>query len=210
MRHADSLDKIIQVYVAGLCREGFQYKGKMFEPKPVIVSPLLLRGHTCPTHCGACCGSFSLDFLPTETLTRQAQSRAVELHGRPVVVMSDQQTDVADSWCRHLDRANGRCRIYDRRPFTCDFELIRLITYSDRVLVIQKQYGRAWAMVRLDGEYGALCEMLPVDAEKIREVARKFERLELWTRHFGIRTCVPQIIDWVRSGDHSHPLRLPV
>src|SRR5882762_6340084 len=110
MRHSDTIDKIVQVYLAGLCRERFMYQNTEYIPKVVIVSPLLLRGYTCPPHCGACCGNFSLDYLPTEATTEDAQLRTVELQGRHFAILSDLQRDVSDRWCRNLDRHTGRCQ----------------------------------------------------------------------------------------------------
>jgi hypothetical protein len=83
------------------------------------------------------------------------------------------------------------------------------LIYQDRVVVTQKQYGRAWAMTRLDYGTGALCEMLPVDLGTKTEVIRKFHRLAEWGAHFGIRTCVPDILQWLAGGDHSRALRIP-
>lgn len=208
MRHSDTLDKIVGVYLAGLCHRPFRYKDKLFLPKPLVVSPLLLRGYTCPTGCGACCGSFSLDFLPGEVATTNALPRTIQVDHRRVSVFSDLQRDVADRWCRNLDRGNGRCRIYAVRPLACDFELIRLLVSDDKVVLIQKQYGRAWAMARLDGERGALCEMLPADPATAAEVNRKLERLERWAEHLDICTRIPSIIRWVSEGDHTRPLYL--
>jgi Putative zinc- or iron-chelating domain len=209
MRHADTVDKIVEVYLAGLCRESFIYKGKLYLPKPVVVSPLVLRGYTCPARCGACCGSFSLDYLPTETSPEMASPREVKLHGHRVGLYSDRQRDVRERWCRHLDRASGRCGIYNRRPFAGDFELIRFLIFADRVVVTQKQYGRAWAMTRLDTRTGALCEMLPADLRTKTEVIRKFQRLAQWAAHFGIRTCLSDVLRWLADGDHSRALRIP-
>jgi hypothetical protein len=210
MRNADTVDKIVQVYLAGLCREAFVYKDKLFLPKPVIVSPLVLRGYTCPACCGACCGSFSLDYLPTEAPPEKASPREVRLHGHRVVLNSDRQRDVRDRWCRHLDRGTGRCSIYRSRPFACDFELIRFLIFQDRVVVTQKQYGRAWAMTRLDTKTGALCRMLAADPVTKSEVIRKFQRLGQWATHFRIRTCLSDILQWLANGDHSRSLRIPI
>lgn len=209
MRHADSIDKIVQVYLASVCSVPFRYKGKVFAPKPLIVSPLLLRGHTCPVQCGACCGSFSLDFLPDEPVTNRAAPRFIEIDDRRVPLWSDMQRDVGDRWCRNLDRTSGRCHVHDRRPLACDFELIRFLVYETRALLIQKQYGRAWAMARLDGRLGALCRMLPANPQRAADVARKLSRLQAWAVHFGIRTKLPAVIAWIEAGDHGRPLRLP-
>lgn len=208
MRHGDSLDKIVGSYMAGLCSHTFDFKGRRYEPKRLIASPLLLRGHTCPAGCGACCGSFSLDFLPDEAILDGVTARQITVDKRTVVIMSDRQRKAPDRWCRHLDRANGRCRVHARRPLACDFELIRLLHYTDEVVLTQKLYGRFWAMARLDGGAGTLCEMLPADAGTVAEVNRKLERLLDWSRHLGIVTKIPLVLDWIARGDRNTSLRL--
>lgn len=208
MRHADSVDKIVEVYLASVCSAPFRYKGKTFFPKLLIVSPLLLRGHTCPPHCGACCGSFSLDFLYHEPATPEVVDRSIEIDDRRVDLRSDRQADVGERWCRNLEKSSGRCRVHDRRPLACDFELIRFLVYDTKVLLIQKQYGRAWAMARLNGRLGALCQMLPPSSERVRDVVRKLNRLEAWGVHLGIGTRLAPIMSWIEAGDHHRPLRL--
>jgi hypothetical protein len=90
----------------------------------------------------------------------------------------------------------------------CDFELIRFLIYEDRVLLIQKQYGRAWAMLRIDQQLGARCEMLPQTPSRTTDVLRKLNRLTMWARHFNIRTRIPEIVDWIKTGDTTRTLRL--
>lgn len=208
MKHLDTLDKIISVYLAGVCSEPFEYKGRWYEPKPLIVSPLLLRGHTCPPVCGACCGNFSLDYLPGERAAKESAIRRISVSGMMVELFSDGQHDVSDRWCRNLDRKTGRCLIYEHRPMACDFELIRFLTYHNRVVLIQKLYGRAWAMQCLDGVVGAKCEMLPKDPETVAAVLRKLRRLEDWATHFGIATRIGKVVRWIETDDCQLPLRL--
>jgi hypothetical protein len=62
----DSVDKIMTAYVAAVCAEPFTYKRKHYPVKKLVVSPLILRGFTCPPMCGGCCPTFSLDYLPDE------------------------------------------------------------------------------------------------------------------------------------------------
>lgn len=208
MKHSDTIDKIFEIYFSSVCSEPFSYKGRRFEPKRLIVSPLLLRGYTCPARCGACCGSFSLDYLPSEQAPPNALMRSIGIQDRAVSIMSDRQTDVPDRWCRNLDQSTGRCGIYDIRPMACDFELIRFLIYDDKVLLIQKQYGRAWAMQRIDTELGALCEMLPPSDDWISEVIRKLKRLQDWAEYFDIETRIGFILEWIASGHCSKPLQL--
>lgn len=66
MAHVDNMDKIVSVYFAGVTNVSFSYKKTLYMPKPLKVSPLLLRGVLCPEGCGGCCARFSLDYLPAE------------------------------------------------------------------------------------------------------------------------------------------------
>ncbi|WP_457300225.1 YkgJ family cysteine cluster protein [Phyllobacterium sp. P5_D12] len=200
MRHFDTVDKIVQVYFASVCSRPFVYKGKEYKPKHITVSPLLVRGYTCPSGCGACCGSFSLDYLPSEEKVKNATPRTILFDGRSVEIFSDCQVDVGDRWCRNLERSSGRCSVYSERPMACDFELIRFLVYEDKVLLIQKQYGRAWAMERLDHDRGALCEMLPPSPSTIAEVIRKLKRLEQWADYFHLPTRIEPVIAWIKGG----------
>ena len=208
MRHSDSLDKLVSIYLASVCDVPFRFGEKMFYPKELVVSPLLLRGHTCPAGCGACCGSFSLDYLPKELRPHPAEPRFITINGKSVEVFSDRQRDVDDRWCRHLNRNSGRCGVYEIRPLACDFELIRFLVYQDKILLIQKQYGRAWAMERLDGERGALCKMLPRNESIVSEVKRKLARLEQWAHYFQVPTRIEKILNWIDAGDCDTALRL--
>lgn len=208
MRLNDTIDKIVTVYLAGVCREEFEYKNKRFFPRPLYVSPLVLRGFGCPTDCGACCGRFSLDYLPGETRIDEASARTISFNRKDISVLSDMQTDVDGSWCRNLMQESGRCAVHSRRPFACDFELIRFIHERRRVIITQKLYGRAWAMKRLDGGKGALCYMTDATPETRAEVGRKFARLAVWATHFGIETCIPAIQNWVQTTKSSSPLIL--
>lgn len=90
--------------------------------------------------------------------------------------------------------------VYNERPMACDFELIRFLVYEDKVLLIQKQYGRAWAMERLDHDKGALCEMLAPNPSTVAEVVRKLRRLQEWAGHFQISTRIDPIIEWITQG----------
>lgn len=210
VRNADSIDKIITIYLASVSRASFVYNGRLFEPKPLVVSPLLLRGFTCPTGCGACCGNFSLDYLPSSDAPVGTTERGIKMNDRYFLIKSDRQFDNSDRWCRHLERSTGRCGIYEQRPLSCDFELIRFLVYADHTMLIQKQYGRAWAMLRLDNERGARCEMLPPDPNTVLEVKRKLLSLQDWADHFEVVTCVSDIISWIESGSCDSALRLDV
>lgn len=213
MSFSDSIDKVIG-YFGAVTRVPFSYKGKDYGPHPLIVSPLIFRGFTCPATCGGCCPRFSLDYLPSETKPPTAQAREISFRtsgkSRGVPIFSDLQK-TGDHFCANLNREDGRCQIYEIRPFSCDFELIRFLVSvkGDRPNhLTQKLFGRGWAMQRVDGKRGARCEMTPADAATVSEVVRKLTRLKQWCDHFNLVTWLPEIIDWAKTGPHHEPLRL--
>ena len=211
MRNSNSVDKIISVYLAGVTRERFTYNGLSYVPKSVLVSPLIFRNFECVAGCGACCGNFSLDYLPNEESTNEREIRTINFNEGVVELKSDTQKDVNTRWCRHLDRVTGLCKQQHHRPFSCDFEPIRFLHYQDKVCILQKSFGRSWAMERLDGIKGALCEFGDRPGQSnVSEVVRKFLRLLEWAEHFGLGTCVPEIIGWARQSRGNDVLSLPV
>ena len=210
----NSLDKVIGVYLASVCAEPFTYNGKRFEPKWLHLSPDLVRGYTCPTQCGACCGSFSLDYLPFEQSPAQTVVQIIRIDDRDIECMTDTQADVPGYHCRNLTATNARCGIHDHRPLSCDFELIRFLNFDDHVLLTSKLFGRKWNMLRLDGERGTLCKMLPADDGTVSEVIRKLHRLEDWGKHLNIQTRLELIFagieQWKAAGYASQILIPPV
>lgn len=145
MPQANSIDKIVGGYLGSLCRQSFTFNEQYFSPMPVVVSPLLLRGFTCPESCGGCCGKFTLDWLPHEYPSAKSVIRTINVNGADFRVFTDSQRDNSCRQCRHLHRQSGRCKIYAHRPFTCDFELIRVLRYPEKIVLTQKLYGRGWA-----------------------------------------------------------------
>jgi hypothetical protein len=206
----DSLDKIIQSYFTAVSRETFTYKGVTYTPQDLVVSPMILRGFTCPAHCGGCCPRFSLDYLPDEPHPYKLHARLVPFNHRSVVIYSDLQDYHNDYHCTNLNRVDARCLIHARNPFSCDFELIRFLHYQTGPnRLTQKLFGRGWAMKRSDGERGALCEMLPVDDYTISEVLRKLRRLKQWIEYFQLAHCVDEVVAWVEGGTCNSPLLIP-
>ncbi len=212
MTQRDSIDKIAQSYFACVTTKRFRYKGEVYDPHPLQVSPLLLRGYTCPVMCGGCCPRFSLDYLPSERSPPGSplKPRFVEFNSKPYVVLSDLQIDHTDHHCRNLNKSDGRCNIHGKHPFSCDFELIRFIRTSGfrnkNNYLNQRLFGRGWAFLRVDGERGARCEMLPPTEETISEVVRKLGRLKQWCNYFEIKHKVDPIIKWVQGPHSTNPL----
>jgi hypothetical protein len=198
----DSVDKIVTRYFSVVTSEKFTYKGVTYLPKLLRVSPLLFRDYTCPKGCGACCPRFSLDYLPEETHPYKLEPRQISFNGKSIQIFSDVQTDHKNYHCRNLSQKDGRCGIHGKQPFSCDFELIRALSFADEKdpnTLTQKLFGRGWAMKRIDGVRGTLCEMTPVTDKSIQEVLRKMERLKQWSDHFQLETKCSQIISWIRK-----------
>jgi hypothetical protein len=101
------------------------------------------------------------------------------------------------------------CSIYSFRPFACYFEPIRFLHYEEKVLITQKGFGRAWAMERVTGGCGALCEFGTPSPVGVKNVVEKMSRLLAWADGFQIRTCIPTIIDWVSAGTVGERLFIP-
>jgi hypothetical protein len=207
MPHRDSLDKVIQTYFACVTAEAFNYKGVVYHPRELRVSPSIFRGFTCPPMCGGCCPRFSLDYLPEEEKPDMPLTmREVAFNGSTVYIYSDLQ-EVPAIFCKNLQK-DGRCGIHGRQPFSCDFELIRFLEFKEEGHanhLTQKLFGRGWAMRRVDDQRGALCEMTPITDETVAEVVRKLGRLNQWAEHFGISTKVPTILEWALNGDRDQP-----
>jgi Fe-S-cluster containining protein len=206
----DSVDKIITRYFAAVTRDVFTYKGNTYRPRALKVSPLLLRGYTCPAGCGGCCPRFSLDYLPQEVVDDKApkgvEPRLIQFDKKAVLVYSDQQLDHKNHHCRYLMK-DGRCANHPTRPFSCDFELIRTLHFeSGPDVLTQKLFGRGWSFKRVDGERGALCSMTPITDETRDDVVRKLERLKAWTDHFGIATWLPDLLQIIKMGRLHEPV----
>jgi Fe-S-cluster containining protein len=203
MVQTNTLDKVVG-YMAMVCAEPFTFDGESYVPKRLRVSPDLVRGYTCPVNCGACCMKFSLDYIPAERVPDQLQLRVrtVEANGKLKAVFSDLQTSNNDRSCKHLDKRDGRCNIHGDHPFSCDFELLRFHTYTDDENANQfstRLFGRKWAMLRIDGDRGALCEITEIDESTVKDTVRKLRRLATWCEYFGVVHKVHDIIEWAQD-----------
>ncbi|HEY7824535.1 MAG TPA: hypothetical protein VIG24_16960 [Acidimicrobiia bacterium] len=212
MAERDSLDKVVGTYFAMVTAETFTFRGKTYHPKALRVSPGIFRGFTCPAGCAGCCPRFSLDYLPTE---RRPQfdlghiTREVELNGKTFTIVSDMQKDHDSVKCRNVNWDDGRCGIHGLQPFSCDFEVLRFLEMSDPDRpngLTSKLFGRGWAMMRVDGERGALCEMTEADEASLRDNLRKLKRLREWVEYFELSHRLNPIIEWVATGPHQQPL----
>lgn len=212
----DTIDKIVDKYVSAVSTEDFTYKGRVYRPKTMKLSPLLFRGYTCPPMCGGCCPRFTLDYLPTEPHPYQLKERSVTINGKSVSVWSDTQTESKHHFCKNLELDSrdpsriGRCNIHQQadssghtgQPFSCDFEVVTFVHYEHEVRVLSKLFARGWKFLRVDGDRGARCEMLPENEERKLDVIRKFKRLAEWTDYLGINHRIDKILDWANEPEH--------
>ena len=193
MRILDSVDKIVSVYLGAVTCEKFSFRGKTYSPKPIYVSELIFRRLLCPSGCGACCGRFSLDYIPTENWGQvDVNQRVITISGTDHTIMSLEQKKGRGSHCEFLD-PQARCTIYGNRPLSCSFETIRFINNKSRWLLMNKGFGRGWAMRKSDGELGALCDFVKPDISAREGVKAELKRLESWALYLRIKTRIPKI-----------------
>ena len=198
MKH-DSIDKIVTVYLAAITEEQFIYDAQLFTPKPLKVSPMLLRATYCPENCGGCCPKFTLDYIPVEQTPKGVQERSVRFNGKQIKILSILQNENKDHFCKFLDKSNGRCTIHEVNPFSCVFEPLRFrmgITVNDFNVLGCYPFGRGWSFKTTDGGRGAKCRFINHVSVNVRnQVIQKLERLQQWAEYFGLKkTKVPAII----------------
>lgn len=198
----DSVGKVIERYFHTVTAEPFSYRGKVFYPRDIRVSPDLMRDFDCKVNCGACCYNWTLDYLPSETHPYQLEKRMIEFNGQEIEIWTDYNHD-GKTFCKNLNTEDGRCKIHTHNPFSCDFEVIRTFQPAhdsmDRTRLSQQLFGRGWAMKRIDGERGALCELHGRSEKSRQNSIRKLKLLMNWSDHFKIKTVLPQVIAWLEA-----------
>jgi len=192
----DSFDKITQSYFSAVTSQDFEYKNIIYKPKKLKISSLIWRTYDCPPMCGACCSVFSLDYLPDEDKPKEVKERTIIFNKKKFNLYSDFQKENKNHHCKYITK-KGRCSIHKFNPFSCDFELIRFLHYSDASrpnLIIQKIYGRAWNMLKVDGKRGASCQKIESKISPQSEIIRKLIRLKEWCDYFELKNNVALII----------------
>lgn len=191
-------------YMAAFCDVPFYVDGVYYEPPDeVVITHRAWRRYTCPPGCGACCHSFELIFLPEEfaefeyvypehakRFQRFEVLRQVDGYYRTIHLYRDSQDDAETRRCMYLNLENGRCGIHLRNPFHCAIELLRFTRRDTKrgtvVHVGTQLFGRTWALERIDGERGAMCEVLDPDPQRIIEVESHLQYIVRWMDYFGI------------------------
>lgn len=229
MNSRESIVKIVTQYFAPMTKEPFEFRGKMYEPKTLRVSPMIFtRKMGCPPMCGGCCAKLSVEYITHEVGPRHPEmqrkfttadggkphfeSRHVEINGVSKQIISDLQKGNKNHFCHYLNQEDGRCTIHGRHPFSCDFELLRfsIMGRPDRANQLNhRPFGRGWAMLTVDGTRGAKCDWEETESQfgpEQQEVLRKLKRLKQWMEYWELSHKVDRVIDWVQSGPHKEPL----
>ena len=195
----DSLTKIVQIYFRAITDESFEFRGHYFKPKPLGISPSLLRTAYCPEQCGGCCPVFSLDYLPNEPKPHpHCKMRTIIFNRKEYNIWSILQDRGVSHFCHFLNISNGRCQIHDLNPFSCKFEPLRFKIFIEEThpnLLGCYNFGRGWAFKTVDGRRGAKCVLMDSPTSATRaEVLDKLNRLKSWADYFDLKTKVPRII----------------
>jgi len=213
MSESDSIPRLIKQFFSSITESSFVYEGKMYNPTTLIVSPGLLRSYTCPENCGACCRSFSMDFLPNEPKPQGIElvEKTVNFNNKKYPLFAIKRFNKNSVRCEQLDQSTGRCTVHDYHSFFCDFELIRFTVPKKNNLnkpsyLNNRLRGRYWNMIKVDGTKGALCKMLPPTEESIKDVTRRILRLQDWCDYFELKSKIPRILKWIQFEDISKPL----
>lgn len=191
----DSLEKIFESYILPIVRVPTKYKNKVYEPlDKIIISHLIFKEIKCVKNCGACCLKYSMDFLPKEKKPDIELSKRV-FENKEVYTFKENGKN--ERYCDLMDIKSGLCSIHDLKPFSCDFEMVRFKTYKkDKTVYIGNYpYGRAWNMLNINGERGALCIKSDDYTKECKaDVIRKFERLKMYIDYFEVNTYIDLII----------------
>lgn len=202
-----SLDKIVLTYFRSFAQGPFEYNGKEVIPPPsTIISPLLWRGFTCPEMCGGCCPRFSLVYLPEESRPYDMPTKKYSFNNTMIEFFEDSQTDHKDHFCRNLNKVDGRCGVHGKQPFSCDFELIRIVAHQNRSWAGTRLFGRGWAFQTVQGDRGAKCTVTDIDQSSRKDVLRKLVRLKQWMDYCGIRNSLDLVVNHGLSENYMKAL----
>ena len=73
-----------------------------------------MKSWTCIEKCGACC---QIDLKNRKNLTSILSQKDIKL----IKSMTGK-----DGWCRHFDKKNRKCKIYESRPYFCKVNLFSI------------------------------------------------------------------------------------
>lgn len=213
----DSLNKFFTVYIASVASKPFQYNNEEITPKLLYVSHNILRSFTCVSHCGGCCYPVSLVWINIENYESANDEAEILVNNKlfKIHIFSnvDHQIDKFNKHrCSFLNLDNGYCNIHKKHPFLCDLAPVAVTQYTDRNVLSNRPFGRAWNRVRITGEKSAACIFDNITEESRMESVRKLKRMKEWADYFEIETHLESIINWAINIpiDHKKPYIIPV
>lgn len=173
--------------------------------KEVQLSPKFFRSYQCTKKCCACCPKFSLDYFegPRWEGFKARYPDKLKFFQKRVLngvqIYSDFQEDNKNYFCRFLDLTTGKCTIQDYKPFSCNFEIIKISKLKGGGILIKKKFSRGWNLKRLNGQKGAQCKILPFNYSEFLEDLNLLRELNVISTQFGIKTKLPSIINFLRE-----------
>lgn len=205
MMNPSSFDRIVS-YFHALARQPFEFSGKQFVPyKKFVISDKVFRSYSCPQGCGACCMRCSLVWDEPNEFAKTTEEFTV--NGITQIFYADLQK-TGDKYCSYLNREDGRCGVYLKRPLPCRFELFKFVHHkvqsTSRAMV--RLPGRAWNLTQINGTKGAMCAITPYDEALTKTHIRDLIIIKKWMDAFNIENDCQAVIDWISSGPKEESL----
>lgn len=206
--------------VSVIARQSFTLEDEagshVFTPPPSVkLMRSFFQEYACLPLCAGCCPHFTLEYLPhdvPEGKSDQAFTRHVSIDGTSVQYIelrNPAQQVYNRKFCGFLETQDpdriGMCNLHPARPYSCHIEPIKLHVVKNVGYIHKRPFGRGWAMQRVTGEKGALCEFerQPLTPKAIEQGYTNdipaLLRLQAWVDHLGIDTYLPDIIAQVES-----------
>ena len=102
---------------------------------------------------------------------------------------------------------DGRCAIHQANPLSCELELIKLTKIKGQHTLTKRLFGRGRGFMRVDGERGAKCKMIPFDPQKIKrdiylieEMIELAQRLKVETKLVNVVRFLERHLDKLKNG----------
>jgi len=215
--HADSVEKIL-AQISLLTPDEVRYQpttpaGRVLRERTfdthvnqVLVTPSLFRKFICAAGCTACCQKFTLDYTPSEFVTRVKdqtgfEKRTVWVNGKEKYVYTNDQNQnpVCDFLTVEKPAGGLGCAHWPDPPLSCisapQLQFIQM--RPGNTYVLKKPFGRAWAMTPTPQ-----CEFVPVasiEEMDLDNLISILDRFHEWARYFGIKTCLAEVKKGIRD-----------
>lgn len=208
MNNQDSFSRIV-TYFKALASEDFVWNNQIIKHYDCLkLSPLAFRSYSCPSHCGACCMKCSLVW--DEKVIDSSIPITYTINNTEKTFYVDFQKEHNESKCRHLNLTDGLCKLYLKRPLPCRLELFKFIHYTSKNEAHARVQlpGRRWALTRVDGEQGGICEIRNYDPKLTQSHIYDLKILQQWMSEFKITNRCDVVIEYLSSGPHNHVLTI--